>query len=498
MSVVTADPCFERYKRYKKDTQKIVVWLTEAAEKCGHLKAPEENRRSSALPSVSHITVRNYVELANLISASTNPVVKVPTIILETLRDVINMRNEHTAMFLNQQATNPAVQAQNKTHRYFIDILEEVFSVYPGFPTNLRIVANDDMADQQDKIEPPTFLPTPEDLIIEWQSEFDFALGCFLRDLNSLRKQLRQVWTDYKSRRVTLPTAAIVTNTAFEIIERSVVEFFQEIPVFPGPITGGRPKSLVGGIKVLYKRLCSERGISHDLKPYEKASRTPSMFKIANILCIPAIYSLEFYESCSDSSDQRIVRYMRANDPMPSYGEHKRDEDESSIPENQGINPSVLYEHEWTFRSTPILIREFSRMARLDVLFPILDELTTWLMGSLKSNERSRWAHWLAFGLQILMDIHHVLKEDIGTPLEDLRKLTSCCSTAVESYLTFCKKLNLTSPKAYAGDYFIDFLPFINDNVNIDVVASAAKKIRHSDTKHKAKSTPRNDEPEKT
>lgn len=56
--------------------------------------------------------------------------------------------------------------------------------------------------------------------------EFPFAIFCLFKDLNEIRAFLRETWQDYRENNTPLVPAAIVTDIAFELIQRREKAFF--------------------------------------------------------------------------------------------------------------------------------------------------------------------------------------------------------------------------------------------------------------------------------
>ncbi len=57
-----------------------------------------------------------------------------------------------------------------------------------------------------------------------------FMIYCFFRDQNSLREYLQERWCDYNDGTLSLTAVAVITNTAFEIIQRAEKELLAQIP----------------------------------------------------------------------------------------------------------------------------------------------------------------------------------------------------------------------------------------------------------------------------
>ena len=144
------DFLFDSHKRYKADTNRVVAWLAETAQKCGHAldpqpttskptgsgrlkgKARKEAKKTTtgsvlstpdSAPIVPYtITTRDFATMAERI-AKQKPPVKIPQIILTLLRSAISLRKRCSDWFLSKAGHEAA---KNITHSHFIQVLENV------------------------------------------------------------------------------------------------------------------------------------------------------------------------------------------------------------------------------------------------------------------------------------------------------------------------------------------------------------------------------------
>ncbi|KAF2802290.1 uncharacterized protein BDZ99DRAFT_576986 [Mytilinidion resinicola] len=128
-----------------------------------------------------------------------------------------------------------------------------------------------------------------------------------------------------------------------------------------------------------WSQLCKEAGVSVDLSPPEKSAQLPSLLVAADRMYI-----------------------------------------------------QVLVHHPNAFL-VPTLLKEMGRLGehRPDASFLLEDQLTEWLSVSTASDVKEEWNH---FALQILIDIHDVLKMSIEDPFADPTTVMENTLTSIEDF----------------------------------------------------------------
>ena len=277
----------DTHKLYKEDTNRVVTWLAETAQKCGYslTDGPPATRRPGRLkgkarqaarelergrdadtstPAVRRsIPVNELTDLAHSI-AKHKPRVKVPQVILRLLDRAISLRKQCADWFLKNVATEEGV-SDNSKHWHFIGVLESTLHIlHPksGVDTDskpqsknatpsMNIAAEsegklvnmydalciDDSDDDSSAI-PTAATPTasrtktpsqPHKVVYEAESAIDdvyFTLFCFLNDLKQLRQFLRNLWQQYDAGTLDLMTVSMTTNTAINLVRRAEQDHF--------------------------------------------------------------------------------------------------------------------------------------------------------------------------------------------------------------------------------------------------------------------------------
>ncbi|KAE8232155.1 hypothetical protein CF326_g2819 [Tilletia indica] len=225
------------------------------------------------------IMVDQYIELATFIIEKQ---VEIPIELLQVLRRCIRLR--HAAQRRFEFTHNAEVSESNEGHSYFIDVLrrvgetlqnaraklmrqevsknretqgEEVRSsqISPESPEQTNRFAS--LADMQQDLEDITLeddeqvqevihIPQPSrpgnSSIYADKTVFDakmrigeaiMAATAFIDDLADIKEYITQAWEDYADGRIDPVSAALVTNTALELLRRPLDEFTQQVlPAF--------------------------------------------------------------------------------------------------------------------------------------------------------------------------------------------------------------------------------------------------------------------------
>ncbi|CAJ2506321.1 Uu.00g004510.m01.CDS01 [Anthostomella pinea] len=274
--ISTLDFVIDSYLCYKSGIKRIFKWLVAAARLCDpNLRLGDEQTPGSK--NTRRMPLARYAELAQIIASSTHPKIQVTPRLLSILRDVISLRKAFSLMYQQEICTDEAHSRSNESHQYLISLLEEIWwCLEPLRAHEDRSNATEpddsppnktggnifDVLDVED-IEEPGFsqdlvqatTPSPSDAKIRAQSkgkskgkgktksknndyEYDetagpstsqhelyFMLFCFFKDLNDVRSYLRNTWEDYRDGKTPLVTAAVVTDLAFDVVQRKEREF---------------------------------------------------------------------------------------------------------------------------------------------------------------------------------------------------------------------------------------------------------------------------------
>ncbi|KAF5690954.1 hypothetical protein FCIRC_685 [Fusarium circinatum] len=239
------------YREYKKDTNSIASWLASTAKECGYpadlLSGPSVARQqtpgSSQLEGPRYvIEIKDFIPLAECISAYKKPALSVPQAFFTTLNRVITVRDGFgSQLALSNQKTDTQSDAK---HSYFVEILKKVREVLKPFSDPAASAPSDEVEALMNdftalEVYHPSeaFLNAPDierprpaktdEAIYEanpWHS-FDEALVAYYMlcaELNDIRALIAELWAihvdpdDDIESSLDPAVLAVVTNTAIE------------------------------------------------------------------------------------------------------------------------------------------------------------------------------------------------------------------------------------------------------------------------------------------
>jgi hypothetical protein len=450
---------FDSHKRYKADTNQLTAWLVETAEGLGYGseslhsteckvtaptrlkgKARKQNTREATIASSTveykTIFVKEFTKLARFIAGSSYPI-KVPRLVLKLAHSAISAR-KRCAEWFRHTATQEAVS--DKTHWHFITVLEEVVRILdplcdqddtksaaietrPGEVAlansfsllNVEETKDDDFCQTLPPVatQASTGTPLSQQLVVYTVAEDDtddwFVVFCFFRDLSEIRNFLRETWSDYRDGKTDLITASVTTNMAFSIIrsaQEDLVSLHPNMDSYEG----------------IADVLCSGTYIhlGEGPPPFERGGNLN-----LNLLDFEEFVYLQIFwmllKFCDVIQPDILPVYLPGR--FGIYDPH-RSRDSLSIQEKRSEDRIILFE----------TLPDFVSLARLrkNGQQTILhDELVKELQKMVYKKEISLL---LVFAIQVYLDIHHVLREQVGQGLQDLRRAGVWVTRSLREY----------------------------------------------------------------
>ncbi|KAF4466998.1 hypothetical protein FALBO_6147 [Fusarium albosuccineum] len=466
------------YREYKKDTNSIATWLASTAKECGYppdllsntpasqqqqpaktgrLKgkartAAKKNKKKGtgaaattpAAPSVPRyiISIKDFISLAEYISASKITALSVPEAFFNTLNRVISVRSSFSAE-LSRHDAKPDAESDAK-HSYFVGILEKVHEVLKPFKPATASSSSDavdtltnqfdalevyepsqDFLDAPDIPKPqvagqdaaiyeadPT--PTLEEALVA------FAMMC--KDLADIREFISNVWSKLVSEdgeSLDPAVVAVVTNTGLEFASNIIEDM---LPVF---------EEYGGAFAVCEKymaRLVEQEGES----PEELGNRKREPL------------SSDTHYDLGHSCYFTVGSYLNTLAAVPWQG-------------NASIYPEGHFgvydpESDWTsktghqkFQEDSILIGELFMEALALVYhvpdYPVSDE---YIRGVKEFKETNKIPFSLVFAAQVNLDIHHIVRGYAETSVSTLHHRLSTMNTALTA--TIDRQKNIKNP----------------------------------------------------
>lgn len=458
------------YEQYKEDTNVIAVWLASTARRCGYSidllqpspttaqpaprsrrkktkarkkakeaeEQPTETTTSPPKPSYT-IAIKDFVALAEFITDSTKPPVKIPPSIATVLNRAINVRKKHAQTLVSQQDRTEDDEDSDKRHSYFVGILEHVKSILQPYFSHADPEKNK-AAEEIDTVTNPfshlavsepseAFINAPDiaqpsktnpDYQSEQPQDLDEActvFGLILEDFNRLRTAIAKTWIAYKIGMCDIVAASITTNTALEFarrLEEDVESLFEK--------HGGVERMLTSW----YMATCWTQGQdpNHRSQPDDALNFqvydavTPFMWptyqllrafvKLVGPTNIP-IYREGFYGTYDPSSDRR-----------KKNARQKHQED-----------TVVLME----------ILPEFALLCRMRGYVPVEDELVRGLRTAFDTHKISLSTILAA---QVYLDIHHRMRDQIHRGLIDMEKTANHILGSIDQHDKFHASTSMT------------------------------------------------------
>jgi hypothetical protein len=258
---------YDTYRRYKQDSRIFIQWLGTTARATGLVNDIFEDisekehshntghRKDKKQTSAYKIPVNALARLATAVKDSQGS--SVPRFIMMVLRDVIKARKGCATWYRAHQADDESgiTRSHNEGHQHMIDVLEEVRRILSPLEEKVTIKETEKMNKTVQPIKAYDLLEIEEcrdyDAEAKWITpsrsqktsqkvyesdssleDLSFALYCFMKDMTDIRIFVRRTWREYKHHQITLNSAAIIANTAIDIMRRLNNNFVETYPKF--------------------------------------------------------------------------------------------------------------------------------------------------------------------------------------------------------------------------------------------------------------------------
>ncbi|PYI18955.1 hypothetical protein BO99DRAFT_459826 [Aspergillus violaceofuscus CBS 115571] len=491
------------YLQYKSDTDAVATWLVATAKSCGFpvdtlgasanttsppsteptgpskrlkgkarklareaaTKAASSGSHSTTSQNAKHIlALKDFVDLAEYIAASTKPVVRVPASFVAVLDRAISVRREHGNKARAKGPASLESRESSDRHEYFIGILEQVRqALQPRMADNLanRFEGLEVQEPSEAFLQAPDApIPAPAadksevNYEAERLSDYEevlFAFSLLLQDLRKIRAIIVRTWKEYKLRTFDLVAVSLMTNCAIDFarhLEEEIQALLNE--------HGGSIALLVG----LYEGICDMVG---DDPTHRERPGDPLNFRTYNIaesLFMAAYVFLNSFHPLVDGHsflpcrEQSFATCDRATDWAQKSARDRFEEDNRVMSE---VLSEFVYLH--------LLLPQPE---------PHEDEITR---GIRKMFDTHQIPLWLVFASQIFLDIHHCLEGDVVNGFADFTNTAKCIQSSIELNQEFFAHLRIvTWPEQYDAR-IKRFLEFLTAWVDSDFTQPA--KERH-------------------
>lgn len=453
------------YQQYKLDTDSVASWLATTARACGYptdlftsvgpSKRKKHNRKTSQ--SKHAVAIKDFIPLAQYISASQKPTIVVPEAFVETINRVITVRSSFGST-MSEHGAEPSVEASKK-HSFFVSVLEQVReALRPRVPAHgaegvqseeasTTRSSSDDAGINSFKalkvyeplkyfmdtpnIQRPEPAELPNNKVVyeaEAAARIDvedaiFAFAMVVHDLNNIRQEIRHIWAGYRDGIFELAAAAVATNTAVELA-RNVAE---EIDPLLRP-HGGFWKIarkfyiIVAGAKDFSSLFSVDADAAS-----QKFTFDPETYDVADSTFFGTYHMLDRFMAVLQPGRIPLFKPGHFGTCDPQI-----DQDKKSRTEKWREDEILVME----------LCTELVVITRNLPQWPVEDEL---LRGMREMDETHEVPFFLVFAAQVYLDIHHLLRDQVGRGLEEMAHQTNMMRKNLQSHLTFHKNLDIST-----------------------------------------------------
>ena len=452
---------YASYLTYKSDTNQVVSYLAEAAQKCGFSLPNKKGKSQSTGTSGNVIPISLFVPLAERIIADKRKATAPPRHVVLALDRAIATRKEHHVYQSLSQKENEAPRhssAQHQdgldTHLHFVKVLEAVrtllrplypAAVHPSISPIRRVSPLEQALNRFRHLsveqptsstipELPNFVPSPA-LDTKYEAEtvddYDeaFLAACLLfDDFNEVRDVLRKSWKAYIWQNTDLATVSTVTDIAIAMVQQNIVDFGLRFP---------KHADLVSMIDDVFASHC--KALDVDLT----SSSAKPPFERSAAVC--ADTSFLWVQSLWDST-----RHSK-----PAAGPFKNAPSWEAQP---AANTHAKYREQKAFLTS--FLPEYRQLAKtlLQTTFrqamPIVDCLTTILA---MEGEAGYTSFLGLFAMQVFLDIREELGSHCGRGFDDLVHCVTALQDEAKEHQALAGYYDMKMKRYWSSEYSSSF-----------------------------------------
>lgn len=415
----------DSYKLYKEETTAFLTWLTNTGLQLGYdltNGAPSRGLKAMTLQSFEMINSSQIIPLAELIASGPRRLGEIPAGIKRALR--LAIKNRERCNVWHRQNPEKAEEDRTKDlgHFQFILILKEAAEVLdtvavekkplerkvsappeePKLTTlfeNLKVhdILDDEASEIRSAAAPKEQAasskhkakPERKFTVKEVEDDPEMTLFCLLEDLARLRAFLQETWSSRKAGSISSICASMVTNTALDFAKALEEESLEA---------------------------CSSlKGWQDTVSSLNKAS-TPKkgLEEASNELTLPELHTVltKFRDLSQEKFKGYITRFIR----QYTDSKHLKEPDKLEV-----LTMLPLYQ----------------RLLKIGIL-PGKDQFTLVLQSLLETKKVKLHT---VFGLQIYMDVLFIMRGDIGSGFQDLRKTAKRVQQSAGKFFSYQEKM---------------------------------------------------------
>ncbi|KAI1808824.1 hypothetical protein F4811DRAFT_548401 [Daldinia bambusicola] len=470
------------YQQYKNDTDSVAGWLASTAKAVGYLskslaqqqvpggtngrlkgkaraEAKKKQGSSSTKPAPASgnkyiIQISDFIPLAEFITSK--PDIPVPNSLLDTLRRVIVARGGFNEKLANEGAS--ADEISDAKHGYFLSVLRKVHEIlapktsiadsplatltdnpYAEAEAEAEAEATDDDFSNRFaslKVYEPSddFLNAPD---IErpkvhegdsgtYESEppssledLYIALTMLMNDLNKIRSRVEWIWTNYRDGFFDLAACAVTTNTAIDLARKLMEDV---VPMF----------AKHGGLWEVMNKYHLVQVMMKGYEPFGRSHDITDNFNYDTYDIASDTYLLTYrlLEAFTRVVEPRVVPLYKEG----MYGYYDPRSDRNSKSGYQKFEEDRL-----------LLMQFFTELMAVErgvPDYPVEDEF----LRGIKELARTRDVpFYLVFAAQIFLDIHYILRENVGRGFSTLETNLHFMEREIEEHFKFHKDMKINN-----------------------------------------------------
>ncbi|KAL2424199.1 hypothetical protein ABEF95_004212 [Exophiala dermatitidis] len=432
--------------------------MAKKAAKASNSNKPAGQPPATPKTQVYTIPVKEFVPMAQYVAGFNKPPVKVPNAFVRALDRAIALRKRVGATMGGNEGERKTRSENDRNsdarHSFFVGVLEAVReTLKPRMSPDIKDQALPSQAVDAAAVDPQTQLdnlfsslavdeplnleegmpespaqsatpapagpePTYKAETVTDLEEALFAFTCLLTDFDSIREVLEDTWIGYKERRVDIVSASITTNTALELARRLEEE---QQHIF-GPHGGSRHM-----LELYYRAHSLGQGQDADHKERPDDELKFAMYDFSSTFYWPVYLILGGYLDVHEPGSVPVYK-------PGTYGVYDLRADRSKMSNRE------------KFKEDKVILCEILPDYSLISLRPrpsaTDDEFTRGLCAALKSGNLLLS---LVFAGQVFLDIHHILRENVGRGFDDLSFTCIACLESLNDNFSFHKNLKIAN-----------------------------------------------------
>ena len=378
------------HANYKVATDRLIEWLLNTACRQGINLPDEKFKCGPESGSRRHFkSIKDYGKLAAALATRTESGVRLPPTLAVVIRQAITLRELQSKKFPD----TARYRARNIGHRHFTEELKFVFQLLEATTSDIDLGRLSSSTLCSSDIISAVWVQTrarhastsPVSLGGELSgSEFDrtLAVCTFFEDMAAIRDDLHDTWRDYATGTLCLTAAAVTTDTAFTIMKSSCEEIVQLVPDAPTWLA-----------------------LTMRLKEVTDRQSLPGS-DFLDLTCAKVAFTLN--QLCQNLKPDHLL--VKRPGQFQDYNA-ARDRSAWSIDDQDAEDAVILSE----------LFVDVVALSRTKLSVPAQDKLTAGLRTTVDGGSFQSMPIYVVFAAQIFLDIHHLLREGVARPFDNLQ-----------------------------------------------------------------------------